>query len=475
MIRFLSLVLILASVLMIPSISDTSAQLDIPELEFNEIAIWDISLVTISDVAWSFDDRYMAIKVSGGLYIVDTRTWETVVSLSDCQFRDSQIDWSPNDYTLLVGCGLDVPAMPVNVDHPEIEMIYVDAYFGAVRWSTDGNQIAFQRSDGAIYILNANLDVVAIMGEPFETDDPLGPTHAVAFKHFEWSPNGQYMASIAIGQFIGLEVWNINTLSIVGESVFIDTENIIWSADGNSFTLTVHEIDTRKGMLQTWTVNPLEMVSSIDIPYRNSFPETSKSIRWPVDKSYSFYCEEGSSLVVRDIISGQEMVIDIPEENSILCPIRDVWLSGENMVIIESLSPDVRAYRIRVWNVYETYPSDTIISGQVWQDVNGDGLQTDESGGNVNGITVHLRDVNNNIVDTAVTNLNGIYRFVINPNTDYFIEAVLPSNLSFTTQQVGDDDTIDSDVNVATGRIEGINLAVGGRLRTLDIGVVENP
>jgi len=443
-------------------LSSSVAEAQTPELEFIQVNAMEVGNFRIPQAAWSFDDRYLAILGSGYVVIWDTNTWEQVVfsSFCDSHYAIKPLNWAPDRYDLLVGCDYDTFNIIGDV-HSEIRFIEVPAWH-TPHWSRDGRLIASQRNDGTFWIFSDSLDVIKVVGEPYP-EDPLGLERPLSCPDMKWSPDSDYIALMCAAQGVSIQILDVNQGEII--RAFVHATRLVWSDDGSTFTLTEvnPELITASSMI--WTIEPLEMISRIEIPF-----EYSRYIEeQPDNRSYRVSCNNSLETEISDAISGQIIMIDFPENETITCPISHItWSSGNYISIL-----DQEVFTI--WNVYETYPSDTIISGQVWQDVNGDGLQTDESGGNVNGITVHLRDVNNNIVDTAVTNLNGIYRFVINPNTDYFIEAVLPSNLSFTTQQVGDDDTIDSDVNVATGRIEGINLAVGGRLRTLDIGLIDTP
>ncbi|MFN0201684.1 MAG: SdrD B-like domain-containing protein [Bacteroidia bacterium] len=89
--------------------------------------------------------------------------------------------------------------------------------------------------------------------------------------------------------------------------------------------------------------------------------------------------------------------------------------------------------------------------GEVWFDINKDGLQG-LGEPKVPGVTVSLLDNNNNVVSTTVSGGNGDYVFNnIAPGIYSVRFTTLPPNTGFTTPNVGGNDAIDSDVNPATG------------------------
>jgi len=105
-----------------------------------------------------------------------------------------------------------------------------------------------------------------------------------------------------------------------------------------------------------------------------------------------------------------------------------------------------------------SYPLDNIlacdeislnrISGFVWLDENGDGLQLIGGGSNVMvGVTVNLY-VDFVLVDQAITDANGMYHFNRSAdNGNYIVEVELPDGYDFSPLNEGEDDTIDSDID----------------------------
>ncbi|MCK5921861.1 MAG: hypothetical protein KAG66_13025, partial [Methylococcales bacterium] len=103
----------------------------------------------------------------------------------------------------------------------------------------------------------------------------------------------------------------------------------------------------------------------------------------------------------------------------------------------------------------------------VWLDLNGDGLQ-DEVGTGINDITVELFDdalCQGNLLATQVTTnggtpaADGWYTFDGLLADDYCVQfSDLPSDHTISTQNVGADDTIDSDADTSTAQIQNITL-----------------
>ena len=119
----------------------------------------------------------------------------------------------------------------------------------------------------------------------------------------------------------------------------------------------------------------------------------------------------------------------------------------------------------------------------VWQDTNADGIQ-DGSELGIDGVMVKLyEDVDgdgvaepggddNGAVDTTTTAAGGKYLFTGLTPGGYFVEFVLPADKAFTTQDVGSDETIDSDADPTTGFTDVVTLASGETNLDVDAGLV---
>ncbi len=111
----------------------------------------------------------------------------------------------------------------------------------------------------------------------------------------------------------------------------------------------------------------------------------------------------------------------------------------------------------------------------IWLDDNADGLQdADESG--VEGVVVNLYSCDDSqFVATETTNSTGYYSFDDLEAGDYFVEFIAPDNYMFTTANVGDDETLDSDADPESGMSDCVTLLPGVLYIGLDAGLVPVP
>ena len=110
------------------------------------------------------------------------------------------------------------------------------------------------------------------------------------------------------------------------------------------------------------------------------------------------------------------------------------------------------------------------ISGLVWIDANTNGVQDAEEAV-VPGATVTLVDLEGNEIDTAETDEDGAYEFTGLEPGDYKVVVTKPADFEFTGKDVGDDDTVDSDVS-ATGATDKITVPSGVTKEHNDAGLV---
>lgn len=120
---------------------------------------------------------------------------------------------------------------------------------------------------------------------------------------------------------------------------------------------------------------------------------------------------------------------------------------------------------------------ESAVGNYVWEDLDSDGIQDDDEPG-VAGFPVKLvgEDLDGNPVSlTTATNENGAYSFKGLASGTYrvtFDPNGLTSNTTFTQQNAGDDDTVDSDGDVATGQTAEFALAPDSADPSWDQGLV---
>lgn len=103
----------------------------------------------------------------------------------------------------------------------------------------------------------------------------------------------------------------------------------------------------------------------------------------------------------------------------------------------------------------------------VWLDRNNNGVQDSDEPG-IRGATVNLLDPGDNILQTVTTGVGGTYSFANLIPGSYKVEFSIPS-LSPVTPDLGGDDALDSDANIATGRAD-VTLISGQTNNTIDSG-----
>ena len=111
------------------------------------------------------------------------------------------------------------------------------------------------------------------------------------------------------------------------------------------------------------------------------------------------------------------------------------------------------------------------VGDRVWLDEDGDGIQdTGEPG--VTGVTVRLLDGYGNPTGlSTTTDGNGYYGFTVAPGT-YRLAFAAPSGMAWTRADAGSDETLDSDVDPATGRTGAFTVVAGQTDTSWDGGLV---
>jgi hypothetical protein len=112
------------------------------------------------------------------------------------------------------------------------------------------------------------------------------------------------------------------------------------------------------------------------------------------------------------------------------------------------------------------------ISGVVWSDINGNGV-ADSGESALGDVTVNLLDGQGSVVGTTVSDSNGVYTFADLLAGDYQVEFTLTAGYQFSPQDVGTDDSLDSDADTTTGRTTPFTLADSQALDSIDAGLTQ--
>ena len=109
------------------------------------------------------------------------------------------------------------------------------------------------------------------------------------------------------------------------------------------------------------------------------------------------------------------------------------------------------------------------IGDRVWYDTNDNGLQDSGEPG-IPGVVVQLYDKFGQLLATTTTDPSGAYQFTGLAAGQYTVGFVAPSGYAFSPQDVGLDDTVDSDADPVTGRV-ALDLATDENNVDLDAGL----
>lgn len=109
------------------------------------------------------------------------------------------------------------------------------------------------------------------------------------------------------------------------------------------------------------------------------------------------------------------------------------------------------------------------IGDYVWEDTNGNGIQ-DTLEAPVSGVTVKLLN-NGSVAATITTDNSGKYLFSNLEPGSYSIEFTAPNGYVFTSQNIGNNSAVDSDVSASTDTTAAINLGYEENNMTIDAGL----
>lgn len=119
-------------------------------------------------------------------------------------------------------------------------------------------------------------------------------------------------------------------------------------------------------------------------------------------------------------------------------------------------------------------PKDGIVSGKVWFDSNGDGINSGETA--LAGVTVSLYPITNGVrgspLRTVTTSSNGQYSFTAVRPQSYQVYFDKPSSAwAFSPKHAGTDTRLDSDVNPGTGFTDTFTVSPQQTVSNIDAGM----
>ncbi|MBU2507166.1 MAG: choice-of-anchor A family protein [Bacteroidetes bacterium] len=121
------------------------------------------------------------------------------------------------------------------------------------------------------------------------------------------------------------------------------------------------------------------------------------------------------------------------------------------------------------WTVDVACTPKSSLGDKVWYDSNKDGVQDNGEAG-LAGVTVKLFDCNNVLKGTTITSSTGAYLFSNLIAGDYYVLFSLPAGHSFSPQDAGTNDAVDSDVD-GSGKTVCTTLDPGENDLSWDAGI----
>ncbi|PJI86372.1 cadherin domain-containing protein [Yoonia maricola] len=183
-----------------------------------------------------------------------------------------------------------------------------------------------------------------------------------------------------------------------------------------------------------------------------------------------FDIEEPGGTITLTFASGEVRVIDIPAagDNSE----QTIALDAADVTQMEIALVGSGAIDDLCWAPGITDPGTATLGGRVFMDADGNDVDDTEMG--VADVTVTLLDADGETVATTTTGADGSYLFEDLAAGDYTV--VFPTDVDgklLVGQDVGGDDTVDSDADQTTGATAPVSVGIGDDIRDVDAGVAD--
>jgi len=181
---------------------------------------------------------------------------------------------------------------------------------------------------------------------------------------------------------------------------------------------------------------------------------------------------EGQTVVGRDTTGddgGYGFEVRLPGAWTVRVAEENTALAGHRAITATSAGRDLGLADDGVSNLDFGYQRLAALSGVVWVDTDKDGVRDSGETGRLEGVVVRLlRDGAQ--AGSAKTDANGAYDFTDLVPGSFELVVTAPVGYAFTERDVGSDDSVDSDVDPASGR-SGVFALTAGATETLDAGV----
>ncbi len=119
------------------------------------------------------------------------------------------------------------------------------------------------------------------------------------------------------------------------------------------------------------------------------------------------------------------------------------------------------------------YPMLVELGNRVWYDTNRNGIQDADEKKSIADITVKLYKEGGEFVKETKTRASGYYAFKDLIAGDYYVVFEVPNNYKVSPQNIGTNESDDSDANPTTGKTDIIKLIAGIDNRSVDMGLYQ--
>lgn len=263
------------------------------------------------------------------------------------------------------------------------------------------------------------------------------------------------------------------------------TMNAVYG-NNSYFDMTLTDIpngfDITNGIYHGWcvqkTINMTQHVNHTVLLYScydPSLPLEYQNSHWH-KINYLLNHKQGSSTSIQQAIWYYTNNEDYSSDPDVSAMISDAEQHGAGFTptIGEQLAVPIEGVpAIQPTFLETTIPAPSTLEGLVWDDTNANGLQDNGEPG-MNTIPVYLYQQDNFLINTTTTNNKGYYHFTKLATGAYYLQVTLRTGYHFSPQNVGTNDTVDSDVDII-GKTTVFLITINQNPQRWDAGMYTTP
>ena len=165
--------------------------------------------------------------------------------------------------------------------------------------------------------------------------------------------------------------------------------------------------------------------------------------------SYALQGPTGTAIRVRAVLPNSQLRFSPKDAGGDDTRDSDIFPSGSELGFTASFTLASNVVSITSIDIGMMTPLQAVLGNRVWEDFDGDGIQdTGEPG--LPGVTMQLwNTMMNQLLDSDVSDANGIYAVMTPEPGDYRLRVVTPQGFTLSPKDQGGSDTTDSDFNTS--------------------------